>query len=134
MKRTQILMMAVAAAVVAAPCVQAKNVVLKVNVPFDFVVADQQLPSGEYQIEQEPDARWVRISSTSGDERVLAQWVPAVAATEDGGKLVFHKYGGQRFLKMIRGADGSGAYLPETRTERDARMAGSEGTAAVGMP
>ncbi len=57
-KSMKILAMAAAVSVLAAPCALAMdNVVLKVDVPFDFVVADQQLPSGEYRIVKDPGHR-----------------------------------------------------------------------------
>ena len=118
MKSVNILMMA-AAAVLAAPCAQAGNVVLKAQIPFDFVVADRQLPAGEYRIVQE---HWlVKVYSQSGDQLAVVHWLPQTTDSHGSWNLVFHRYGGQRFLKVIGGRDGSGAYLPERALERKAR-------------
>ncbi len=124
MKRTKVLMMAAAAMVLAAPYVQADSVVLKVDVPFEFVVADQVLPGGEYRFVQEQDTRVVRIYSKDNEQLTMTHWVPADKGAKGSGKLVFHKYGSQRFLKMIRAGNGRGAYLPKTRSEREARSGG----------
>jgi len=124
MKSVKILMMV--AVVLAAPCAQAGSVVLKAHIPFDFVVADHKLPSGEYQIVQEN--RLVKIYSQSGDQLAVAHWLPQTAVGNGSRGLVFHKYGSQRFLKVIGAGDGSSAYLPETRSERGARTAGASAT------
>lgn len=128
MKSVKILMMVVAAAVLTTTPAQADSVVLKVRVPFDFVVADRHLPSGEYRFVREQNPNLVRVYSKGNEQLALATWVPLAKGTEDGGKLVFQKHGDQRFLRMIRPSDGSGAYLPKTRSEEEAE----EGV--VGMP
>jgi len=121
MKSVMILVIAVA--VLAAPGAQAASTVLKAHIPFDFVVADRQLPSGDYQIVQEQ--RLVRIYSQSGEQLAVAHWLPQASPANSGSTLVFHKYGSRRFLKVIGSGDGSGAYLPATRAERGARGSAS---------
>jgi hypothetical protein len=133
-RSTRILAMAAAVAVLAAPCALAMDgAVLKVNVPFDFVVADQQLPSGEYRIVKGQDTGVVRIYSKAQKHLVTAFCVPAPSDVAKGGELVFHKHGSQRFLKSIRTADGFGASLLESRTEKEAQASGNAAV-AVGMP
>ncbi len=111
--------LAVAAAALAAPSVHA-GVVLKAHIPFEFVVADQQLPSGDYRIVQEE--RLVKIYSQSGEQLAIALWLPQQTRGAKGHwNLVFHRHGGQHFLKVIGGGDGDGAYFPETTAERGAR-------------
>jgi hypothetical protein len=132
MKRVKILMMAAAAAVLAAPCVMANDVVLRVQVPFDFMVGDRHLPSGEYKFVQEQDPRLVRIYSEGREQLAVALWHPVAPGATGNGELVFHKHGGQHFLKMIRASNGSGVSLPETRLERKAQ-AGSDSVVVAGM-
>jgi hypothetical protein len=111
----------------AAPCVQASGVVLKARIPFNFVVADQQLPSGEYRIVQEEHL--VKVYSQSGEQLAVAHWVPQQTKSDDSRfSLVFHRHGSQRFLKLIGSADGNGAYLPETSAERGARTRAATST------
>ena len=127
MKRVMILTMAVAAAALAAPSAQASGVVLKARIPFDFVVADQQLPSGDYRIVQE--GHLVKVYSRSGEQLAIAQYLPEQARSGDGRwRLVFHKHGSQRFLKVIGSGDGNGAYLPETNAGRGARTHAASAT------
>ena len=116
----------------AAPGVLAGSVALKADVPFDFLVADRHLPSGEYRFVQGENPGVVRIySKTQGHmATVLATRVPA-AATQ-GGTLEFHRHGRQVFLKLISTGNGSGAYFPETGTEK-ALQPGAHAAPVVGM-
>ena len=126
MKSAKVLvMLAAAAAVVAASGVQASDVALNVQVPFDFVVADQQLPSGDYHVVQDQDARLVKIYAEDDVLVAVAHWVPTASGDRGSARLVFQKCGDQRFLKVIRASNGTGAYLPTTHNERVAlaRMA-----------
>ena len=51
MKSVRIPLMAAAVSLLAAPGVLAGSGVLNADVPFNFVVADRHLPSGEYRVE-----------------------------------------------------------------------------------
>jgi len=118
MQSTKILMAALAVAVVAAPGVQAATVARNVEVPFEFVVADQQLPSGVYRIEQEPDARMITIVSEDSEHRAVVHSVPMAPCEKGKGMLVFSKSGEQRYLRTIRTGDGSGVSLLQARQEQ----------------
>jgi hypothetical protein len=114
-----------ATAVLAAPCAQA-GVVLKAQIPFDFLVADQWLPSGEYRIVQD---HWlVKLYAEGGAQVAVAHWLPQTTSGNGSWNLVFHRYGSQRFLKVIAGSDERCAYLPETRMEREARVGRASAT------
>jgi hypothetical protein len=128
MKSVGILTMAVAATVLAAPGAMANSVALRVQVPFDFVVADQHLPRGEYRFVHEQAGGLVRIYSKSGGQVAVAQWAPRAMPVWGSGMLVFHKYGSRRFLTAIRTNDGGEARLPKTRSEDEARAGGSSPT------
>ena len=123
MKSVTILMAAVVIA--AAPGAQAAGVVWKAHVPFGFGFAEQQLPSGEYKLIQEPDSRLLRIYSKDGQALALTTWTPLQANAQGRGTLVFHRYGDRYFLRMIRPAAGTGALVPETPRERQVRASGS---------
>ncbi len=126
MKSVKILMMVAAVAVLAAPSAQAGSVVLKAQIPFDFVVADYRLPSGEYRIVQD---QWlVKIYSKAGAQVAVAHWLPKTTSSSGTTNLVFDRYGSQRFLKLIAGPNGKAAYLPATRLEREARAGGPAAT------
>jgi hypothetical protein len=110
----------------------AEGPVMTVQVPFSFVVGDQQLPSGEYRIAKQPGAGVLRLYSKDQKHQVYTFYVPSSANVEVGGELEFHTHGDQRFLKGIHTADGFSAYILGSRSEREAQAAGP--AAPVGMP
>ncbi len=127
--------MALAAAALlalAAPgALAADRVVLRVEIPFNFVVADQQLPAGSYRIVEAQDPGAVRIYSADQKHLLSTFCLQASPDVSQGRTLVFHKHDGRYFLKTIRGADGFGAYLPETRTEKQAQASARSATAVA---
>jgi hypothetical protein len=133
MKKVGILTMAAAAVALAAPCALANSTALRVQVPFDFVVADQHLPSGEYRFVHEQDSGLLRIYAKGGGQVAIARWTPRVMPVWGSGMLVFHKYGSTHILKAIRTDDGGEARLPKTRSEDQAR-AGVYTPATVALP
>jgi hypothetical protein len=133
-KSVKILTMAAAAALLTAPCVQAGTVTVEAAIPFDFVVADRQLPSGEYRFVRTGDPGVVHVYAAKTREHlavVLCRDLPK--DLDERTLLTFDKHGSQRFLKRIRTADGSGVHLPGTRSERQAEaQALAEARARVG--
>jgi hypothetical protein len=121
-KTSKILVLAAAVSALAAPCALALDkVVVKISVPFDFVIADRQLPSGEYRLVQSQNPGVVQIYSKNHEHLMTTFCLPLPWEAAGKGKLVFRSHGGQRFLKMIRTEDGSGVYFPKTRTESEAQ-------------
>ena len=120
-KSAKVLWMAVAASMLAAPAVRAGDVTVRAAVPFDFQVADRQLPSGEYRFVTRADPGVVLVFSSETREHlatVLSRPLPDNG--EESGRVAFDRHGSQHFLKWIRAADGSGVYMPQTRSESEA--------------
>lgn len=97
---------------------------VRVNVPFDFVVANKKLPAGEYLIRRaEPTVGDLLLAVTSRDNRVnaLPFTVPVHALTPTSkGKLVFHRYGDQYFLSEVWPAGTTtGRAVAKSHTESD---------------
>jgi len=132
-KSLSILSMAAAATMAAAPRAMAADLV-KVDVPFEFVVAGQPLPSGEYRFVMDENASIVHVYSKARGHVALAVCQTVPKATREVG-LVFHKHAGQRFLKSVATDRGFDASLPTTHAERVAEAADDTGrTVAVGQP
>lgn len=129
MKRAT-LVIAVAISAAAAPCAMAAGGGLKAQVPFDFVVADQHLASGEYQLVRDPHTMQVRVYSGGEKLVAVAHWVPQPGDQDGKAQLVFRRYGSQRFLKAIHSGHDS-AYLPETRSERNAQASAGSARAVA---
>ena len=102
---TLVLGLALAATVVSAN--GQSSHLITVDVPFDFIVADQTLPSGKYTVRKATnDGKGLSISSVDGKSSV-ARLSNSVVATDKArnGRLVFHRYGQQYFLAEVWSGD-----------------------------
>jgi len=115
------------------PATQAQSIMLKADIPFDFLVGDKRLPSGEYHVKsrhqvltqiQSKDAHSTAIVLTTGMQ---------AGKIADAGKLVFNRYGDQYFLSKIWAAwSDMGRQLPKSRLEREvAQRLPIDGTTVV---
>ena len=110
------------------PATQAQSIMLKANIPFDFVVGEKRLPSGEYHVKslnpvltqiESKDARSTAIALTTGMQ---------AAKISDVGKLVFNCYGDYYFLSRIWAPSSDvGRQLPKSRLEREVAWRTSTG-------
>ena len=117
-----IVVLAFATAVASANAQSTKKVVA--DIPFEFVVGDRTMASGEYILKangmqsqalmiQSRDAKSSAIRLTNAIERPRSQ------AHETKARLVFHRYGQRYFLAQVwSGADSTGRQLLESRQER----------------
>ena len=101
---------------------------LRAHIPFEFHVAGQTLPAGDYFIERinrQTSQETVLISSTQGRARVLVGMGPIHAkSTPDLSRLNFSDYAGRYFLSQLFVAgEEFGLELPRSRAERDWREA-----------
>jgi hypothetical protein len=105
------------------PATQAQSILLKAEIPFDFVVGDKQLRSGEYNVKQiHPGV--MLIQGTRSSAMVLTTEADS-GKISDVGKLVFNRYGDQYFLSKIWTSD-SGRQLPKSRFEREVAARSAE--------
>ena len=114
------------------PAAQAQSIMLKADIPFDFLVGDKRLPSGQYHVKslnpvlteiQSKDARSTAIALTTGMQ---------AAKISDVGKLVFNRYGDQYFLSKIWvPSSDTGRQLPKSRFEREVAQRFSDGGTTV---
>jgi hypothetical protein len=131
MKSLKVLTMA--AAVAAVPCARAADLV-QVDVPFKFLVAGQQLPSGVYLFEPSENGRIVQVYARDYRHLALATCVPERSTMPQPG-LLFHKHGDRHFLKAISIGKGLGVSLPTTKAEKVAEAAQGHGRViAVSLP
>jgi len=113
------------------PASQAQSM-LRADIPFDFVVGDKRLPSGEYHVKPiNPAATLVQSKDGSSAAIVLTTAVQA-GKISDVGKLVFNRYGDQYFLSKIWAASSdTGRQLPKSRLEREVAQRLSDGGTTV---
>lgn len=95
---------------------------LTAQVPFDFIVAERTLRSGQYEVMSVSDAGEVlAIRSADGKGQAMRLTSPVIA--NDGqnmkAKLVFHRYGNTYFLSQVWLAGRStGREFAKTKQER----------------
>lgn len=98
---------------------------ISVDVPFDFYVGDQLMSAGRYTVKRamRNTNRTLLIAGDEEGERAAATTAPVVGRAAKQSALVFHRYGGQYFL---RGAwtvgDTEGYAFPESKRERAERQ------------
>jgi hypothetical protein len=101
----------------------AQTVMLKANVPFNFIVSGKTLPAGEYTIHSlNTIAKVLVLRGAEKDDMVMANPCQS-ARPSDKSKLVFHRYGDRYFLSQIWTAgNSSGAEFPQSSREAEVAM------------
>ena len=113
---TMIVAIAFATAVVSAQAQSAKTLVS--NVPFEFIVGDQTLPAGEYQINRSL-GNALRIQTSDSAASVSRLTNEVQSRRNKHARLVFHRYGDTYFLAEVwTGGGDIGRRLLKSRQER----------------
>ncbi|HKO45451.1 MAG TPA: hypothetical protein VJU84_19405 [Pyrinomonadaceae bacterium] len=111
---TMIVAIAFATAVVSAQAQSGKTVIS--NIPFEFVVADQTLPAGKYQVNRSIGNALAISTSDAAVFRLTNEIEPS---KDRRARLVFHRYGNRYFLaEAWTGAGEAGRQLLKSRQER----------------
>lgn len=99
----------------------ARDLNLKVNIPFDFVVNGATLPSGEYSLQGLAVGNAISIRKADYTAKALTLGTRCESRkTSEKSKLVFHRYGNHYFLAQIWVAgDNAGEELPKSRLETE---------------
>jgi hypothetical protein len=99
----------------------ARDVNMKVNVPFDFVVNGATLPSGQYSLQGLGLGNAIAIRNADHTANAMALAIRCESPkTSEKTKLVFHRYGNRYFLAQIWIAgDNSGKEFPKSRLETE---------------
>lgn len=99
---------------------------LKVNVPFDFVAGNQNLPAGEYQLRRvnESDPSLLRMTNAKGDFTFLSIMHTEGLATNDT-RFVFRN-GGERYVLTALRTSHETYNLHNSRADRIRNVAATE--------
>lgn len=103
-----------------ASAAQAQTGAVKADIPFDFVVANQSMPAGEYVVDSPRfGSPAILIRSDDGKATAVTNTNACVSANpSDKTKLVFRQLAGQYFLSQIwTEGKSSGLELPKSKTE-----------------
>jgi hypothetical protein len=97
---------------------------VQATVPFDFTVGNKLLPSGTYTIQQKSmNTNVIVIRSRDKPIAVLSLVTRDSNKGPNGGKLLFHKYGGQYFLSEILCDQAAmNVEIPRSKTEKRVQL------------
>ena len=96
---------------------------IRVNIPFDFSIANKKLPAGNYSIGraiQNSDNTVLSILDGRGHTKEARLSIPVLAAAaKNQATLVFHRYGDEYFLYQVWTAgETTGRQFPKSSAER----------------
>jgi hypothetical protein len=116
-----VLAVAALAVAVAAP-LSAQSMRLTATIPFDFIVGNKTMPSGEYNVLSTSSTQILQIQNAEMKTGALA--LTQLAGEEDRSqagtpRLVFNRYGDQYVLAQVWGPSGTGRDFGKSRTERE---------------
>jgi hypothetical protein len=95
---------------------------IEVNVPFNFTVSDKLLPPGTYTITS-ASAGMIEIRNRGQNISILSTTLRDNRESENGGELVFTRYGNQYFLhEILCDFVSMNVYLHTTKSEKRVRM------------
>ncbi|HTT22277.1 MAG TPA: hypothetical protein VMG82_25340 [Candidatus Sulfotelmatobacter sp.] len=96
MKRSHLtIAIAFAIAVLMASAV-AQTGAIKANIPFDFTIAKQTLPAGEYKVAVE--GTMLHVVQLNGTDSAYVKYNLSAREKDMSPRLVFHRYGNRSFL------------------------------------
>ena len=107
----------------------------KASVPFDFIVGDTTLASGNYAVDAlTAGGECLRISNMQAKASVARLTIPLNGKSEHG-KLVFHRYGQRYFLAEVWTDGGfQGRQVMKSKQERAIEKEGARIASLNGSP
>ena len=92
------------------------------NIPFEFVVGNNEMAAGQCHIERLPTGGLaIRIRDAKGNSTTRLTSPIVRTTAPDKGKLVFHRYGNSYFLAEVwRAGDNNGRQLVKSSLEKNA--------------
>lgn len=90
------------------------------NIPFEFVVGDQTLPAGEYEVRPVTDQGGALAIEGSENGKTVMRLADPIESMKKrtSARLVFHRYGQSYFLAQVWNGDTIGRELAKSRQER----------------
>jgi hypothetical protein len=96
---------------------------VRATVPFDFTVGNKLLPAGTYTIKEGMDTHMIVIRSHDKPIAALSLVNQDGKKSPNGGKLLFHRYGGQYFLSEILCDQANlNVEIPRSKAEKRAQL------------
>jgi hypothetical protein len=98
---------------------------LVANIPFEFVVGNDEMSAGQYDIERLTSGGLaIRIRDSKNGNSAIRLTSPIIKTrAPEKGKLVFHRYGNSYFLAEVwRAGDSNGRQLVKSSLEKNAKQ------------
>jgi hypothetical protein len=95
---------------------QSTSILVTADIPFDFIVGDKTLPSGEYTV-RSAASNGLKISGEESSVMRLSN-LAVETSKKRNARLVFHRYGQQYFLAEVWSGDHYGRQLLQSKKER----------------
>lgn len=97
---------------------------IRVNIPFDFSIADKKLPAGQYSIGRarvNSDDTVLSVLDGNGHSKELYVSIPVSSfSAKNKATLIFHRYGDQYFLYQVWSAgETTGRQFSRSSAERE---------------
>jgi hypothetical protein len=116
--------------------VAAQNVVMRADIPFNFVVGERTLPAGQYLVTVEQD--WIALRCPeSGSSAAVGYASHAYRSDAQNGRLLFNSYGNTNILRKVwvpKAERGSLLPIPHIEREAQARSGKEVHTAIAAIP
>ena len=104
---------------------QLPGTIMRVAIPFDFIVKGKTLPAGNYEIKRindSPEGLIIRNANEKRDHVIFETEPVETRKIPNTSEIVFHRYGDSYFLsEVLTGGDETGRELAPTRAERRLR-------------
>jgi hypothetical protein len=116
--------------------VAAQTLVMRADIPFNFVAGEKMFSAGRYLVSIDPTQ--VVIRATESDSNVVLAYAShAYRSDPQNGRLLFNSYGNTHILRKVWVPNAErGSLLPAPRVEREAlaRVAGKTETTIAAIP
>jgi hypothetical protein len=103
MKRSHLLITVAFAVFFLMASAVAQTGAIKANIPFDFTIAKQTLPAGEYTITVK--GMMLQLALLDGSSSLMVARYTAAYKNNVTPRLVFHRYGSRSFLSQVWTSD-----------------------------
>ena len=102
---------------------------IKANIPFDFTIAKQTLPAGEYKVAVE--GTMLHVVQLDGTDSASVKYNLSAHNKDMSSRLIFHRYGNRSFLSQAWIADAGHELIASPREIEYARTGKQEETTVL---
>lgn len=92
---------------------------IKANIPFDFTIAKQTLPAGEYKVAVQ--GTMLQVTRLDGTESAYVKYNLSAHNKDAAPRLIFHRYGTRSFLSQAWITDAGHELIASPREIESAR-------------